>query len=46
MWFDVIQIRFAAQYRLHLTASGAGMQRRFVGKVISGFRCLAIAGGR
>jgi hypothetical protein len=23
MWFDVIQIRFAAQHRLHLTAFGA-----------------------
>ena len=46
MWFDVIQIRFAAQHRLHLTASGVGTQRRFVRKVIFGFCCLAITGGR
>jgi hypothetical protein len=29
MWFDVIQIRFAAQHRLHLTASGVGMLTQF-----------------
>jgi len=28
MWFDVIQIRFAAQHRLHLTASGVGTQMK------------------
>jgi hypothetical protein len=46
MWFDVIQIRFAAQHRLHLTASGVGTQRRFFMKVILGFCCLAKSGGR
>jgi hypothetical protein len=46
MWFEAIEIRFAAQHRLHLTAFGVGMWRPFGRKSDFTLSCPAKIGGR